>query len=656
MAATFGLILPHFSAIAQDSVATSALELIESGRGGRHWVDAETDAPRSPKESAARLQIERGYSISLFAAEPLVRDPVAISFDARGRMFVAEYSDYPIGPPEGHPPMSRIVMLDDSDGDGKADRRTVFADELDFAHSLMAYRGGMLVGAKTQILFLKDTDGDDVADVRQILFDGFKPAHAQMQIGNPKWGLDNRIYFNYGPGEVFHGETPDRVKKLPRRDFWFDPVTLEYGSDGGLGQFGNTVDRWGTRFYCTNRNPVMTTFLSLEDSQRNPFHVVAKTHYDVAKSGGETRVFPLLKMKSNYLSHAGTHTSACGTTAYLGDLGNESLAQSVFVCEPIGHLVTRSEIRRDGLQMKAARVGVGQDFLASTDSWFRPSSLATGPDGGLYLADMYRLWVEHPKFLPPEIASKLDWRAGEDRGRIYRIIPTGSEPKRFQAASSIQETVQLLADANVWRQTLAQRLLVESQATTAESEIRDLLHDEKPTTRLRAIWTLAGISRLRPADLLAAMQDQNPVVRQNAVTLAHHWIDQSAVLDRVIKCAEDSDIQVRLRAAMALAGQESKTATDLLSRLASAECENRSFTDALLTATKTVSGEVLSNLVQDRDFAESGTANRVYLLKRLASIVGARGDLTELSSVISLLDVDLSGDWWRAATVANWEY
>ncbi len=648
-----GLFPLQSGVVAEDPSATSALELIEAGRGGRHWVDAETDPPRSPEETVSSFQIEKGFSISLFAAEPLVRDPVAISFDQRGRMFVAEYSDYPIGPPKGQEPLSKIVLLDDSDNDGKADRRTVFADKLDFAHSMMAYRGGMLVGAKTQILFLKDTDGDDVADVRQVLFDGFKPAHAQMQVGNPRWGLDNRIYFNYGPGEVFNGQTPDQVSKLPRKDFWFDPVRLEYGSDGGLGQFGNTVDRWGERFYCTNRNPIMTTFLSPEQVHRNPFHVVAKTQYDVAKSGGDTRVFPLRKMKSNYLSHAGTHTSACGTTAYLGDLGDESLAQSVFVCEPIGHLVTRSVVYRDGLKMRATRVGEGQDFLASTDSWFRPSSLATGPGGAFYLADMYRLWVEHPKFLPPEIAAKLDWRAGEDRGRIYRIVPTGSDPRPFTAASSAVETVNLLADPNGWRQTLGQRLLVESQAVESENLVRDLLHDPKPTTRLRAMWTLAGLSCLSPADALLLMKDSHPAVRKHAVTLADRWIDQSEVLSSIAQCTNDPDVQVRLRAAMTLTGQESAKAIGLLSKLAAAECEDRSFTEAMLTATKTTSGRIIANLIQDKDFRASGTENRVYLLRGLAAIVGSRGQLSELSHLISLLETETRGGWWRAAIVSG---
>ncbi len=195
-------VAPERTAAEETSGPQSALEVIESSRGGRHWVDEKTAPPKSPRESLATIEVEPGYEISLFAAEPLVRDPVAICFDAAGKLYAVEYSDYPIGPEEGDEPLSKIVHLEDSDGDGTADKRHVFADKLDFAHSMMAYRGGLLVGAKTQVLFLKDTDGDHVADVREVVMEGFKPAHPQMQIGNPRWGIDNWVYFNYGTGDI----------------------------------------------------------------------------------------------------------------------------------------------------------------------------------------------------------------------------------------------------------------------------------------------------------------------------------------------------------------------------------------------------------------------------------------------------------------------
>ncbi|MCA9047534.1 MAG: hypothetical protein KDA89_02330, partial [Planctomycetaceae bacterium] len=411
------------------------LEAVNSERGGRHWIDQKPDPPKSPAEEQASFQLEPGSVIQLVAAEPLVFDPVWIDFDHLGRMFVVEYADYPIGPvnadgtpKEGAAPLSRIVLLEDTDNDGRMDQRTVFADALQFCHSLHPLMDGVLACAQTEILFLKDTDGDNVADVREVWFDGFEPAHPQMQIGCPQWGLDNHIYLTYAPGNIRCRrpgfETAEPVK-LPRQDMRFDPLTMKFERISGLGQFGNTVDNDGHRFFSTNRNPIMVEMIPQPIADRNPFVSVSRRHADVGPSGGDTRVYPLVEMKSNWLAHAGTHTSACGVSAYRGQLWDDDFQHSVFACEPVGHLVTRSVVRpKPGTaELDAVRVRPNADFLAASDTWFRPASLRTGPDGAWYLADMYRMWVEHPKFLPPEIAARIDWRAGEDRGRIWRIVP-----------------------------------------------------------------------------------------------------------------------------------------------------------------------------------------------------------------------------------------
>ena len=644
----------------QPTQKQDALKSIEGTRGGRHWVNAKTAPPKSPQESLKSLKIEPGFGVQLFAAEPLVFDPVAIAFDERGRMFVVEYGDYPIGPPKKGPPLSRVVMLEDSNGDGRADKRHVFADKLNFAHSLMAFKGGMLVGAQTQILFLKDTDGDHRADVREVLFDGFRPAHPQMQIGCPRWGLDNWVYLNYGPGRITRKAAPGKTLAMPRLDFRFHPLTMEHGPDSGLSQYGNTFDNWGHRFFCTNRNPIMTTALPYAAMRRNPYTVIPKGYYDVGASGGETRVYPLVAMKSNYLSHAGTHTSACGVTAYRGDFRNAQLQRSVFVCEPIGHLVTRSIIEANGVTLSAKRARPKADFLASTDTWFRPASLAIGPDGAIYVADMYRLWVEHPKFLPPDIAKRLDWRAGEDRGRIYKILPQGAKPRRFQPPKTTADLVKLLGDPNGWRRSLGQRLLVERQATEAVPALRTLLANRRRTeqaalARLHALWTLDGLGALQFADIERTLNDSNPFLRRDAVKLAARGLKAHPDrLRRLAKSADDGDIRVRFQLALALGETDDPRATELLARLALRDGRDRWFALAVLTAAKNRSGAILAKLLKNEKFTANGDSARIDLVRRLATVAGSRGDEDELAALLkTVTDSPRSGVWWQTATLSG---
>ncbi len=476
-----------------------------------------------------------------------------------------------------------------------------------------------------------------------------------MQIGCPQWGLDNWISLTYGPGNVASAAKPDDRVRLPGKDFRFHPFTMEFEADSGLGQFGNTVDRWGHRFFCTNRNPIITTLLPPSVLKRNPFAVIPRVEYSVGRAGGETRVYPLVTMKSNYLSHAGTHTAACGVTAYQGDLGESELQDSVFVCEPIGHLVTRSVVAPQGVRLQARRARPKADFLASTDSWFRPVSLANGPDGALYLADMYRLWVEHPKFLPPDIAARIDWRAGDDRGRIYRIVPTGAETRPYQPPTSTEQRVALLSDTNGWRRFLGQRLLVEDQDMTAVPAIREVLTSgSHPAARLHALWTLDGLHSTTPEDLIRLLSDPHPVVRRDGLRLAASRLNDSAVFTAASALVHDPDARVRFQLATALGVCDRPEAASVLVRLALKDGGDSWFVRGLLTAVRERSAAVIEGLTEDSQFLETGSAARVDLIRQLAAVTGARGDTEEIQQLLQILTADQpDGVWWRIAGISG---
>jgi len=497
----------------------------------------------TPAESLAKIRLPPGYVAELVACEPNVESPVAISFDERGRMFVAEYRDYPNGPPKGEPPLSRIRLLEDKDGDGFFETATIFADRLNFAQGVLAINGGVIVTAAPDILFLKDTNGDNVADKKRVLFTGFKAGNPQLRVSHPRLAIDNMVYVSNGlsGGEVHHVAAKGPVVPLARDDFRFDPKTMIGEATTGFGQFGNTFDDWGRRFTCSNRNPIMHSFLPKRVLNRNDQIPIPVGYADVGPSGGDTRVYPIARTTTTAESHAGTHTAACGIHVYRGDLCPE-LHGNVFVCEPTGYLVTRSKLYPLGAGFQVERDRPNEDFLASADTWFRPVSLADGPDGALYVVDMHREVVEHPDYLPKGVGANYRFRAGANKGRILRIKPTNAKPRQFKTPTTTAELLALQNEENGWRRDLGQRLLIERNATDAFVELRRAARERKSVTRAHAIWTLRGLNALLVEDLLEATKPEEKVTPGDK----RYYTDETTLLAGELLIPTDSRLQDRI--------------------------------------------------------------------------------------------------------------
>ncbi len=535
---------------------------------------SETPAPQSPvpaDETLAHFQLHPDCRIELVACEPDVIDPVHIAFDPDGRLWVVEYSDYPNGPGEGQPGLSRIRVLTDDDGDGRYGDAQVFADKLLFANGLTFWRDGVIVTLEGAVEFMRDTDGDGRADERLELFKGFTPENPQLRANHPTFALDNHIYIANGlrGGDVVAGkdwhqffDQPSTINPEPvslsGRDFRFDPLTGAYEAVSGMGQFGMSFDDWGNRFICSNRNPCDHVVLQDWYLKRNPSVAVPRVVENVSPAAENSRIYPISRFWTTSNLHAGQFTAACGICIYRGDALTEEFYGNSFVCDPTGNLVHRDVLEPEGATFTSHYGREGVEFLATKDEWCRPVNLTIGPDGALYVVDMYRAVIEHPQFMPDELKTRPDLLLGNDRGRIYRIVAkhaSRSEPGSLQMASnSSEELTEALGDANSWRRETAHRLLLERQDESSVELIQTITQmSSVPGARASALWLLDGINGLSVDSLSAALNDSNPRVVEQAVKLAELRSREAPQLaDEIVAAATKDDARLSFQCVLSL--------------------------------------------------------------------------------------------------------
>lgn len=610
--------------------------------------------PLSPEESQAAWEIDGDYEMQLVAAEPVVCDPVDVVWDEQGRMFVAEMRDYPL-PTEPGPLLSRIRLLRDKDGDGRMDEAVTWADELDHVQGLLPMRGGLLATTRTAILFLKDTDGDDRADEVRPLYVSNEPGHNQLQIANPRWGLDNAIYLNNGLDgkQIYPAEEPDKKLDITRLNLRYDPRARSLATVSGAGQFGGSLDDWGRRFFCSNRNPVMFAVLPLGALQGNPHAGFTVAQEDIQPPGAP--VWPINLSHTTSAAHAGTHTAACGLGVYRGDLMPE-LKGNVFVCDPTGQLVTRNRLVPNGASFKAERVGDKRDFLASADEWSRPVNVRNGPDGALYVCDMYRRFIDHARFFPEAFAKTNYMRAGFDHGRIWRLVPKGKQPRPIAALpDSSADLVALLEHPNAWQRTHAQRLLVDRQDKAVAPAVARLFDGSAlPQGRVHTLWTLQGLGVATPAHVVRALGDAEAGVVENAIDLAANHFAGDAGIDRAIRGLVDhpsARVAALAAAQWLVRDRESGALTDAYAARLKAAPDDLWLRRAILSASATRTGAILAQLLADPSYTGGEPGGKAAAVADLAQAVAARGDAAELAGVLAQVKGEPA--WWQFALVTG---
>jgi putative membrane-bound dehydrogenase-like protein len=607
---------------------------------------AEVHSPLTPEQALRAFRVAPGLRVELVAAEPDLESPVAMAFDEDGRLWVVEMRDYPNGPGKGRPPEGRVRILEDRDGTGRYRHRTFFADQLLFANGLLPWRGGAVVTCAPHVLYLGDDGRTGQAGRREVLFEGFAAENPQLRASHPVLGVDNWVYVANGlrGGKVRRaGKAEAPVVNLSGMDFRFDLVHDRYEPVTGMGQYGNTFDDWGRRFVCTNRNHLVPIVLPNRYVRRNPFLAPPPPARDNQLAGGAARVYPLSKNWTTSSLHTGTFTAACGVTIYRGSLLPAAFHGSAFTCEPTGNLVHREILEPHGAGFRSHPARPGVEFLATPDDWFRPVSLAHGPDGALYVVDMYRAVIEHPDFMPPELKNRPDLTLGKDRGRIWRIVPDQAPPRPKRphlSTARTAELVGLLAHPDVWWRTTAQRLLLERQDRSALEPLRKLADSsDQPLGRLHAAWLLESLGGLDADLVLRLLRHPHPRLREHAVRFAEKWLSGNRALqDAVVALAGDADARVRFQVALSLGEWDDERILPPLGKVGLAGADDPWTRVAVASAVPRRAGALVTTLCRGKEgLTARATDGRQALLRELAALVGARRDPDEVADLLSTL-------------------
>ena len=531
------------------SCAAAALPPLQPLPAGQPAAVERHLAPLSPAEELKTIQLPDGYQLELVLSEPEILEPMAISFDGNGRMYVVEMRTYmqDIDGSGEHDPRSRVSRHESSKGDGVFDRHTAFADHLMLPRMVLPLQDEVLIGVTdtNDIEAWRDTNGDGIADTHRTFYSGGpRGGNMEHQPSGLMWAMDNWLYTTYNAY---------RLRWSP------DGVTRKESTAPNGGQWGLTQDDWGKPWFSNAggeigvwnfQTHIAYGAINVASQWSEEWNAVWPAIGLGDVQGGTGRLRP-----DGTLNH---FTATCGQEIFRGDRLPTDLRGNILLPEPVGRLIRRGIVEvRDGITT-VTNPYPKSEFIRSTDANFRPVNLATGPDGCLYIVDVYRgiiqegNWTRSDSFLRPQIQRwGLDKNVGH--GRIWRLthrnFKPGPQPRMLQQSSA--ELVDHLAHPNGWWRDMAQRLLVLRQDRSVVPALKRLASSHpNPLTRAHALWTLEGLGALQESTVEAGLHDPNPGVRESALRVSESLIQTGthSLSNAVIARAGDSDPNVVIQA------------------------------------------------------------------------------------------------------------
>src|SRR5262245_40774340 len=581
--------------------------------------------PLAPAEALTTFYLPPGYSVELVASEPLVRDPVAIDWDPEGRLWVVEMSGYmrDVSGTNERDPVGRIVVLQDEDGDGRMDKRTVFADGLVLARAVKVLDRGLLVGEPPNAWLMRDTDSDLRMDSKELVTNqyGRLEADPQNNANEFHWGLDNWMHVAASEIAVRLKNGAFEVRRTLRR-----------------GQWGVAEDDAGRIYRNTNESALHVDLVPTDYFARNPNLLRTRGSYErladdnpdlnlvwpVRPTPATNRAYQFGILRAD--GSLARFTAVCAPVVYRGDRLPADLYGNIFVAEPAANVVSRIIVTDDGTTLRARKAYEHGEFLASTDERFRPVYLSNAPDGTLYVVDMYRGILEDrlsmTEYLRDQIlARKLEQPIG--LGRIYRIVHETPRRDTSRALSNASPAtlVATLSHPNGWWRDAAQRLLVERRPPSVVPALVKLAQSAPDwRVRLHALWTLDGIDAIEPATVATALDARSRDVRAAAVRLAERWLGRPdhPLHAVVLKRLQDQAWAVRRQLAASLGALPARERDAAIVSLLEAHGDDAVTLDAALSGLRGSEAAVLERLMRS---ASRQTPQREASITMLAATI-----------------------------------
>jgi mono/diheme cytochrome c family protein/glucose/arabinose dehydrogenase len=610
---------------------------------------------RSPSEELSSFQLSDDLKIQLVAAEPMVQDPVVIMFDPDGRLWVVEMRGFmpDIDGNGENDRVGRVSILEDTDGDGQMDASKIYIDSLILPRALALVPGGALVVENQALWLTLDTNGDLQADTKTLLDSAYAGSPSPEHSGNGLWRNTDNWYYN----------AKSRFRYHLKDGKWLRDST-EF-----RGQWGISHDDEGRLYYNYNWSQLHADLVPPNYLTRNKNHTpttgidhgltIDRRIYPIRPNPAVNRGYipGTLDKKGRLLEF----TAACSPFFYRGTALPKEYYGNVFVCEPSGNLVKRNVVEDKGILLTAHDPTPGKEFLASTDERFRPVFLTSGPDGGLYVADMYRGLVQHGLYVTPYLREQTIQRKlvkPINRGRIWRIVSKNwepSKPRKLSNASS-DELIANLSNANGWNRDIAQRLLVERGDKSVRASLEHLALDGTDArARFHALWTLEGLSALDPNILFHLLNDRNSLIRATAVRLLEPFarenknirsklgqalllVSKNAPLEQVLQISLTAYALDRGLSHLLLAGIVEKYDTSALIR------------DAVMSSLADQEFTFVKMLWTSQSWQSSDPAKEIFLEMLTTAIVKKR-DPQELTALLAMLPADKNAMGWKERAV-----